>query len=265
MTRLRGSVVLASGFTALGLLGLGAVEASPASLLGAAGGVTACLLLWPLPVLATLRFRRPPTTAFMLRTMLALRRQPGAGDRVTHCWVDYGRISVHMRAAALAGEDVYFPLHDGFDWASIRAALRESRNGGRQRGASTISQQLAKNLFLWPSRSYVRKAVEAYLTVFVEAILGKRRILEIYLNVVQFDAALFGVEAAARRFFAKAAADLSRQEAALLAAVLPNPILYQVRRPCHLVRFRQAMILATMNKLSPDYLALVEAGRGGQP
>jgi monofunctional glycosyltransferase len=262
MNRPRTSTLLASVFTALGLLGVLAIVTSPGSLIGAAGGLTACLLLWPLPVLVIFRFWRPPTTAFMLRAMLA-RRRLSPGDRfLAHRWVDYGQISLHMRAAALAGEDVYFPLHDGFDWASIRAALRDNRNGTSRRGASTISQQLAKNLFLWPSRSYLRKAVEAYLTVFVEAILGKRRILEIYLNVAQFDAATFGVEAAARQFFAKPAANLSRQEAALLAAVLPNPILYQVRHPCHLVRFRQAMILATMRKLTPAYLDLAQTVQG---
>jgi monofunctional biosynthetic peptidoglycan transglycosylase len=260
MKRRRLSPVLASGFTVLGLLSVGASGFGGNWMMTVVLRLTGCLLLLPWPLVLFVRFRRPPTSAVMLWTRIALRRQ-GGHRPLAHRWVEYRRISPHMRAAIIAGEDVYFPLHDGFDWMSIRQAIRHNRAGHARRGGSTISQQLAKNLFLWPSRSYLRKAVEAYLTIFIETILDKQRILEIYLNIVQFDVSVFGVEAAAREYFAKSAAELAREEAALLAAVLPNPILYRVMRPSHVVRSRQTMILTIMKKLTAGYLAPIETGR----
>ena len=167
-------------------------------------------------------------------------------------------ISCLMCQAVIAGEDVRFPLHSGFDWQSIQFSLKFNRVSPQKRGGSSITQQLAKNLFLWPGRSYLRKIIEAYLTVLIEGCWPKRRILEVYLNVAQFGPNIFGVEAAARHFLSKTSAELCLKESALLAAVLPNPQLYPVEDPPPVVRYRQVMILAVMKKLNPQYLDTVD-------
>jgi monofunctional biosynthetic peptidoglycan transglycosylase len=196
------------------------------------------------PVVA-LRWLRPPMTPLMVWTRLGHR----SAAPILHDWVRYGAIAASMRLAAIGAEDAHFLAHSGFDWSSIRRALRHNRRGGSKRGGSTITQQVAKNLFLWPGRSYLRKAIEAYLTVIIEATWTKRRILEVYLNVAQFAPSVFGIAAAARVLIGKPASDLSRQEAALLAAVLPNPHRYDVRHPSPAVRLRQVMILDSMRRL----------------
>ena len=154
-----------------------------------------------------------------------------------------------MKVAVIAAEDQRFLEHRGFDLASIRAALDERAQGGRVRGASTVSQQLAKNLFLWPGRSWLRKALEAGFTVLIESFWPKQRILEVYLNVVEFGPGVYGVGAAAEVYFRKAAAELTAEEAALLAAVLPNPQRLQVAAPSAYVRSRQRWILIQMRSL----------------
>jgi monofunctional biosynthetic peptidoglycan transglycosylase len=159
-----------------------------------------------------------------------------------------------MWLAAIAAEDAYFRDHSGFDWESLRDAHAHNQIHERKRGGSTISQQVAKNLFLWPARSYVRKALEAYLTTIIEALWPKRRILEVYLNIAQFGDDLFGVRAAARRYFDKRSADITATEAALLAAALPNPVLYRPDAVSHQMRFRQTWVLAAMRRLGDLYL-----------
>jgi monofunctional biosynthetic peptidoglycan transglycosylase len=155
----------------------------------------------------------------------------------------------------IAAEDQQFPFHAGFDVESIREAVRDNARGGRVRGASTITQQVAKNLFLWPGRSWARKALEAWFTVLIEVTWPKERILETYLNVAEFGRGTFGVEAAARHFFGKPALRLSRREAATLAAVLPNPKQFRVERPSRYVRERRDWILRQMAALGgPRYL-----------
>jgi monofunctional biosynthetic peptidoglycan transglycosylase len=149
----------------------------------------------------------------------------------------------------LAGEDQKFFDHHGFDFDSIRDAIDERDDEGPTRGASTISQQVAKNLFLWPGHSWVRKGIEAWLTVWLELLLPKQRILEIYMNVAQLGPTTFGVEAASRSDFRKSASELNRAEAALLAAVLPNPVRFMVNRPSGFVRNRQAWILIQMTRI----------------
>ncbi|MDX1605395.1 MAG: monofunctional biosynthetic peptidoglycan transglycosylase [Candidatus Competibacterales bacterium] len=214
------------------------------------------LLLWTvlgvlglsLTLVLPLRWLDPPTTSFML--------QFAPEDGPLHQqWVDYEMISPYMALAVVAGEDQRFPRHDGFDWGAIRQALADYRAGNPLRGASTLSQQTAKNLYLWPGRSLLRKGLEAWLTLLMEICWPKRRILEIYLNIAQFGANIFGVEAAAWHYFDKPAVALEPAEAALLAAVLPAPNRYRVAAPSEHLRRRQRWILQQMRQLGgPTYL-----------
>jgi monofunctional biosynthetic peptidoglycan transglycosylase len=194
---------------------------------------------------AALRWVPPPTTAFMLRD--ASGRRP-----LEYRWVDAAQMSASLPYAVVAAEDQKFPEHFGFDVESIREALDAHGDGEQLRGASTITQQVAKNLFLWSGRSFVRKVLEAYFTVLLEAFLPKDRILEIYLNVAEFGPGVYGVEAAGEAYFAETAARLSDAEAALLAAVLPAPKTSSVVRPSGYVRERQRWILAQMRRLERD-------------
>ena len=203
-----------------------------------------------IPIVA-LRWVRPRTTAMMLDTQ---RGQRASGVTLSHEWVDIEYISREMWRAAIAAEDAYFRHHSGFDWHSIRRALSHNHEGASTRGGSTISQQLAKNLFLWPGRSWLRKVVEAYLTVWIEMLLPKRRILELYLNVAQLDHDLYGVAAASERGWAKPPSELTRQDAALLASVLPSPTRLSFLVPTHEMRFRQLRILDAMNRIGDAYL-----------
>ena len=154
-----------------------------------------------------------------------------------------------MAIAAIAAEDQRFPTHNGFDIEAINAAIRDAENGANLRGASTLSQQVAKNLFLWPGGGFVRKGIEAWLTILIELIWNKQRILEMYLNIAQFGDRTFGVEAASQQFFQLSARDLTAEDAALLAAVLPGPELYSVEAPSWEVLDRQSWILSQMSQL----------------
>jgi len=174
-------------------------------------------------VVLVLRFVPPPTSAFMLERRIAAW---GAGERnfANHYhWVAWDKLGTELPIALVAGEDQKFPLHHGFDVQAIQDALDEADEGERLRGASTISQQTAKNLFLWGGRSFVRKGLEAYFTVLLELTWPKRRILEVYCNIAEFGNGIYGADAAANAFFRKAPGQLSAHEAALLASVLPNP------------------------------------------
>ncbi len=196
-----------------------------------------------------LRWFHPPTTAFMLEARLDAVLEHDSTYRTDYRWVDLDDISQHAALAVIASEDQLFPFHNGFDMKSIREAVRASERGKKLRGASTISQQVAKNLFLWSGRSFVRKGLEAWFTVLIEALWPKERILETYLNIVQFGKGIYGVEAAAGRFFHQPAARLSSPESALLAAVLPNPIRLKVAKPSGYVLGRQNQILGQMRSL----------------
>ena len=211
------------------------------------------LLLTAGPVLL-LRWVDPPTTSVMVQWQLGAWWN-GEPATLRHRWVDYDAIAPAMRLAAVAAEDQKFPHHFGFDLDAIADAVEASGKGRRLRGASTITQQTAKNLFLWHGRSFVRKGLEAGYTVLLELLWPKRRILEVYLNVAEFGAGIYGVEAAARAHFGKSAARLTREEAALLAAVLPNPVRHDPRNPGDYLRERQAWILGQMGRLGPRYLA----------
>lgn len=184
----------------------------------------AAAVMVPLSLVLFYRVVPVPATPLML-----LRLVEGYG--LSHDWVAYDEIAPAMIRSVIAAEDGKFCLHNGFDWDAINDALEAAEDGQRLRGGSTISQQTAKNVFLWPGRSWVRKGLEAGFTVVIEALWPKRRILEVYLNSVEFGPGIYGVEAAARFHFRKSAAQLSSREAALLAAVLPNPIRFSASRP----------------------------------
>lgn len=168
-------------------------------------------------------------------------------------WVSMDEMSPWMGLAVIAAEDQKFPDHWGFDMGAIEKALAHNeRNESRIRGASTLSQQTAKNLFLWDGRSWVRKGLEAGLTLGIETVWSKKRILTVYLNIAEFGEGVFGVEAAAQRYFHKPASKLTQSEAALLAAVLPNPIRFKANAPSGYVRSRQAWILRQMRQLGGE-------------
>jgi monofunctional glycosyltransferase len=181
---------------------------------------------WVLRQVWHLREHDPQTTAFMRNGLDRLRSSDPLAS-LQHRWVPYEQISEHLKRAVIAAEDQRFLDHEGFDVEAIEEAYEKNAHGGRiRRGASTISQQLAKNLFLSPHRTYLRKAQEAVITMMVEQVLSKRRILEIYLNVIEWGDGIYGAEAAAQHYYGKAAADLEPEEAARLAAMIPNPRVY---------------------------------------
>ncbi len=182
------------------------------------------VLISPVVLLVIYREMDPPVTPLML-----IRMVEGEGLRKT--WVPLRAISPHVPRAVIALEDNTFCEHAGFDWAEVFDALAEYYRGGRLRGASTISMQTTKNLFLWPQRNMVRKVVEAPLTLILETLWNKQRILEVYLNIVEWGPGIYGIEAAARAHFRKSARHLTSREAALLAAVLPNPRKWSPSRP----------------------------------
>ncbi|HVN46502.1 MAG TPA: monofunctional biosynthetic peptidoglycan transglycosylase [Steroidobacteraceae bacterium] len=220
------------------------------------------LLLWlaltATPVLL-LRWLRPLGSAFMVEARVAAWREHRRDYHNDFRWVSLEQISPHAAMAVIASEDQQFPFHAGFDFDSIREAVRASEHGKPLRGASTISQQLAKNLFLWPGHSFMRKGLEAYFTVLIETLWPKERILEVYLNIAQFGDGIYGVQAAAERFWHKPAAHLSSAEAATLAAVLPNPLRLHAERPSRYVLARREWILAQMRDLGgAAYLRALE-------
>ena len=227
-------------------------------------GLVAAFLATALPVVA-MRWMDPWYSAFMLDAALDASRQGKANYKTDYRWADLEQISPHAAVAVIASEDQLFPYHTGFDFKSIREAIRANerqatRKRPRIRGGSTISQQVAKNLFLWSGRSYLRKGLEAYFTLLIEITWPKERILEVYLNVAQFGDGIYGVEAAAQRYWRKPAARLDRWEAATLAAVLPNPVRLRANAPSPYVQLRRDQILAQMRGLGgASYLGELEA------
>ena len=222
-------------------------------------GVTAVAVL-------LLRWIDPPTSAVMLTARVQATLAHDAGYHTDYRWVSLERISPHAALAVIASEDQLFPFHNGFDLNSIREAVRASERGKRLRGASTISQQVAKNLFLWSGRSFVRKGLEAWFTVLIEALWPKERILEVYLNIIQLGKGLYGVEAASERYFHGPATRISSSEAALLAAVLPNPVRLHVDNPSRYVLSRRDWILEQMRDLGgSSYLRAVEREKNAAP
>lgn len=217
----------------------------------------AAILLWSvvatalgsIALVALLRWVDPPTSAFMLRHRLLSQWQGQAAPHLYHEWVPLADLPAVVPLAVIAAEDQRFPNHRGFDLIEMRQALASHRAGGRLRGASTISQQTAKNLFLWPGRDWLRKGLEAWFTQWMEWLWPKRRILEVYLNIAQFSPDTFGVGAASWRYFNRPAVALERRQAALLAAVLPNPNIYRLEAPSARVQRRVAWIETQMRQL----------------
>lgn len=202
-----------------------------------------------------LRWVDPPASSFMAIHQVSAWLGGDFGYRIEYHWRDLPAVSAQLPIAVVASEDQRFPDHHGFDFQSMRKAFESNRNGRKTRGGSTISQQLAKNLFLWSGRSYVRKALEAWYTVWIELLWPKRRILEVYVNVVEFGDGVYGAEAASRRFFGKPAKSLNRTEAARLAAVLPNPKHYSAGKPGPYVQRRTRAIERQIRRLGgPGYL-----------
>jgi len=217
----------------------------------ALGWLLAGTVLGALLVVLALRWINPPTSAFMLGSRIAAFVDGDYNYKTHYQWVDLERISPQAALAVIASEDQQFPFHAGFDFKSIREAVRHNATNKRVHGASTISQQVAKNLFLWSGQSYFRKGLEAALTVLIEWCCPKERILEIYLNIAEFGRGIYGVQAAAQHFFHEDARRLDRSQSALLAAVLPNPRRYRVEAPSRFVLWRR------------DWIAQQMAGLGG--
>ncbi|HEY2145702.1 MAG TPA: monofunctional biosynthetic peptidoglycan transglycosylase [Steroidobacteraceae bacterium] len=212
------------------------------------GFIVACIALSVLGV-TLLRWLNPPFTSFMAQAQIDAWARRDSSYVLRHRWVDLTHISPNLPLAVVASEDQKFPAHWGFDVEAIEKAYQLNQHTHRVHGASTISQQVAKNLFLWSGRSYIRKGLEAYFTVLIEACWPKRRILEIYLNIAEFGSGTYGAEAAAQRYFHLTAARLTRGDAAVLAAVLPNPQLLSAAAPSAYVLKRRDWILGQMQML----------------
>ena len=208
------------------------------------------LMLWffglSIGVTALYSFLPVPCTPLMFQRCFQQAFDAERKVRWEKDWVSLKEISPHLQLAVVCSEDQAFLEHEGFDFEAIEKAYSYNRTHKRTKGASTISQQTAKNVFLWPARSWLRKGLEVWFTFLTEMLWSKQRIMTIYLNVIEFGDGIYGAEAAARHFFNKSAKDLNRKEAALLASVLPNPIKYDASNPPANVRERQSWILRQM-------------------
>ncbi len=212
------------------------------------------ILLIPPIGLAAFRVVPPPITPLMLIRL-------AQGEGLTRTWKPLDDIAPQLRAAVIASEDNLFCEHTGFDIGSIQDAMDDWEAGRGTRGASTISMQTAKNLFLWPGRNLVRKGLEAYATVWMELLWPKARIAEVYLNIAEWGPGLYGAEAAAQAYFHKPAAKLTRRDAALMAAVLPNPRAWNPAKPTAYIQGRARTIERRMHQVGPALLDCV----GGEP
>lgn len=223
-------------------------------------GALAAFVVFSLLAVLLLRWVPPPGSAVMLARVIV------EGRPQHYQWVSMEHISPEAALAVVAAEDQKFPLHAGFDFEEIRNAMRGHAKGRRVRGASTVTQQVARNLFLWQGRSYLRKGLEAWFAGLLELLWPKRRILEMYLNIAEMGERTFGVEAASRRYFGVSADGLTRRQAALLAAVLPSPRRYRVDRPSPYVLERRNWILKQMRQLGGiGYLEGIVTSAGRQP
>ncbi len=208
-----------------------------------------CFLVSSVGLCVLLRWMPPPTSAFMLYRHFEDFRENRPYKPIQYRWVSGNKISQNAFRAVIASEDQRFFEHSGFDLHAIGSAIDVYIDGGSLRGASTLSQQVAKNLFLTPTKSFIRKGLEVWFTVLCEMLLGKQRILLIHLNIAEFGEHLFGIEAASRYYFGVSAQKINREQAALLAATLPNPLLLKVLNPSSAVISRQQWILKQMRTL----------------
>ena len=193
-----------------------------------------------------LKFINPPITILMLQRGFEW-QSAGKGFKIEKTWLNYDDISTNLKKAAIAGEDAFFLSHNGFDTKAIMEAFEKNKDGKPLRGGSTISQQTAKNVFLWPERSWLRKGLETYFTFLIELFWSKKRILEVYLNVIEMGQGVYGAEAAAHYYFDKSGKSLTKKEAALLIAILPNPRKWDARRPSSYVNSRANSIVRYLN------------------
>jgi monofunctional biosynthetic peptidoglycan transglycosylase len=216
-------------------------------LVGVPVALVLLLQLWYFAQICWWVNHNPQSTSFM-REQLSRLREKNPKAQLQHQWVPYHRISTHLKRAIIASEDANFAEHEGVDWEALQKAYEKNAKKGRVvRGGSTITQQLAKNLFLSGERSYVRKAQEMVITFMIEAVMDKRRIFEIYLNSVEWGAGVFGCEAASRKYFGAPAASLGPAEAARLAVMLPNPRFFGRHLDSNYLSRRSALILVRMN------------------
>jgi monofunctional biosynthetic peptidoglycan transglycosylase len=196
-----------------------------------------------------LKWINPPTTSIMIQRKIEAVVTFKDRQMIAYEWFSYDDISKQMAIAVVAAEDQNFPFHFGFDFEQIEKAIEQSNRGRKLRGASTITQQVAKNLFLWEGRSFIRKGFEAYFTVLLELLWSKERILEVYLNIIETGDMIFGVGAASQIYFKKLPAKLTRSQAALIAATIPNPKRFSARNPSGYIFRRQSWILGQMSSL----------------
>lgn len=200
------------------------------------------------------RFVPPPFTYLMLQRLVE-QKIDGESLKLKKNWVDIEHISPYLVRAVIASEDQHFNEHWGFDLEALQKAYKHNQKSKKVKGGSTISQQVAKNVFLWPGRSYIRKGLEAYFTILIEITWSKKRIMEIYLNEIEMGNGIYGAEAAAQQYFHKPAKSLSKRESALIAAVLPNPIKWSPAKPNAYIQRREYRILRAMRYVGkPNYL-----------
>lgn len=230
-------------------------SAKPSSMLRIFLQRFAKVLLWfvggSVLLVLVFRFVPPPGTTLMVERKIESWFD-GEPIDLQRDWEPWENISDDLKVAVMAGEDQKFPEHWGFDFGAIQAAFAHNERGGSIRGASTLSQQVSKNLFLWSGRSWLRKGLEAWFTALIEIFWPKQRILEVYLNSVEWDEGVFGAEAAARHHFGVSARSLNRQQASLLAAVLPNPRVWSASHPSSYVARRAGWIRRQMSQLGGD-------------
>lgn len=196
------------------------------------------------------RFINPPFTWLMVQRGFE-RKQRGLDWKIDKKWVDFDQIADPMKRAAVAAEDQTFLENHGFDFRAIEKAIEKNAKSKKLIGGSTITQQTAKNVFLWPGRSFVRKGLEAWFTVLIEAFWGKKRIMEVYLNVIEMGDGIYGIEAASQAYFHKPAAQLTKQQAAAIAVIFPSPLRWSATNPTRYLKHRQYLILKNMRRLGP--------------
>lgn len=203
-------------------------------------------ILWVLAY----RFINPPITLLMIERNIE-RKADGKTFKTDKKWVRFEDISDNMKRAAVSAEDQLFLKHMGFDIKAIEKAYESNEKGKKVKGGSTISQQTAKNVFLWPGRSWIRKGFEVYFTLLIEMFWSKERILEVYLNVIEMGDGIYGAEAASQAYYGKSCSSLSRAEAALIAACFPNPLRWTPAHPTRYIQHRQYLIMRNMRRLGP--------------
>jgi monofunctional biosynthetic peptidoglycan transglycosylase len=212
------------------------------------------ILIWFLMVsilwVLAYRFINPPITLLMIGRNIE-RKANGKSFKTAKTWVKFEAISNNMKRAAVSAEDQLFLKHNGFDVKAIEKAYESNNKGKKIKGGSTISQQTAKNVFLWPGRSWIRKGFEAYFTLLIEILWSKERILEVYLNVIEMGDGIYGAEAAAQEYYGKSCRSLTKSQAALIAACFPNPLRWTPKHPTKYIKHRQYLIMRNMKRLGP--------------